>query len=336
MDTAKKLAVGVAAAGSLIATAAVATAGPPAGPPPPKSTTGAKVVKLAGPGAVPTPTSFAFGAGTVFAGSASGEEGKPPPRGGVFVLKGGAATLIPGTPKDVYGLAWKAGKLYVSSGRQLLAFGGWNGTRFASRTVLFRANKNLTGLNGLAFGPNGRLYAGVGLEFKYEHKTDPSKYGQAVVSFKRDGSDLRLVAQGLRQPFQLTFVKGHRYPFVSNLSQDETPKVEPPDFVVYARPGQDYGFAKCTWFAPRLCRGYSRPFKFFPKHTSPMGIAPIGQNLYIAQFNPKKPRVVRLSVKTKKVTPVLTGFVAPVVGLNTHNAFVYVGDLTGSVYRVKG
>jgi len=30
-----------------------------------------------------------------------------------------------------------------------------------------------------------------------------------------------------------------------------------------------------------------------------------------------------------------TGFVAPVVGLGTHNGWVYVGELTGEVFRVK-
>jgi glucose/arabinose dehydrogenase len=332
MNSGRKLVIGVAATtgAALISTAGIAGAAP--GPPPPKSTTGATVTTLAGPGTVPVPTSFAFGQGTVFAGSHSGEEGKSPPPGGVFTLKGGTATRIASTPKDVYGLAWKAGKLYVSAGNKLLLYGGWNGTKFASRKVIFTGPKGFPGLNGLAFGPNGRLYAGVSLNFKYDHKTDPAPYAQSVISLKPDGTGLRRVASGIRQPFQLTFVKGYRYPFVSNLSQDTKTRV-PRDFVIYARPGQDYGFAKCTWFVPKACTGYPRPFKFFPKHTSPMGIASIGKNLYIAQFG--KQRVVKLSITTKKVTPILTGFVAPVVGLNIHNGFIYVGDLTGSVYRVK-
>jgi glucose/arabinose dehydrogenase len=334
MNSGRKLAIGVAATtgAALISTAGIAGAAP--GPPLPKATSGAKVVRVAGPGAIPIPTSFAFGKGTVFVGAHSGEEGKNPPRGGVFTFSGGKATLVPATPKDVYGVTWKAGTLYVSSGKRLLAYGGWDGTKFASRKVLFTAGRSLPGLGGLAFGPNGRLYAGVQLgNFnKYDHHTDPHKYAQAVVSFKRDGTDLRLLAQGLRQPFQLTFVKGYRYPFVSNLSQDTKTRV-PPDFVVYARPGQDYGFAKCTWFVPKACTGYPRPFKFFSPHTSPMGIASIGKNLYIAQFG--KMRVVKLSITTKNVSPVLTGFAAPIVGLGIHNGFIYVGELTGSVYRVK-
>jgi glucose/arabinose dehydrogenase len=332
MRQAGKLTAGVAAAGSMIATAAIASAA--AGPPLPRAANGAKVVRLAGPGAVPMPTSFAFGQGTVFVGSASAEKGKPPPRGGVFTLARGQATLVPHSPRNVYGLAWKAKKLYVSSGKRLIAYGGWNGTSFKSKKVLFTSPKGFPGLNGLAFGPDGRLYAGVALNFKYDHKTDPAKNAQSVLSFKRDGTDLRRVARGIRQPFQLAFVKGHRYPYVSNLSQDNTPKINPPDFLLVARPGQDYGFAKCTWFKPKACRGYARPVKFFPAHTSPMGLGAIGRTLYIAQFG--KQRVVKMSVRTKKVRPVLSGFVAPVVGLGVHRGFVYVGDLTGSVYRSRG
>jgi hypothetical protein len=32
---------------------------------------------------------------------------------------------------------------------------------------------------------------------------------------------------------------------------------------------------------------------------------------------------------------VLTGFVAPIVALSTHAGDVYVGDLTGAIYRIK-
>jgi glucose/arabinose dehydrogenase len=158
---------------------------------------------------------------------------------------------------------------------------------------------------------------------------------------RRDGTHVRTVARGLRQPFQLTFVKGRRYPYVTVLGQDETPKAVPPDFIVVARPGQNYGFAKCTWFKPKACRGYARPKKFLPKHFSPMGIGAIGQRLFVASFEgnglkPKAPTVVTLSANGGRVKKFLTGFVAPVVGVGTHAGSVYVGELTGAVYRVRG
>jgi Tfp pilus tip-associated adhesin PilY1 len=43
---------------------------------------------------------------------------------------------------------------------------------------------------------------------------------------------------------------------------------------------------------------------------------------------------VSLPVAGGAATPFLTGFVAPVIALATHEGYVYVGDLTGTVYRV--
>jgi hypothetical protein len=36
-----------------------------------------------------------------------------------------------------------------------------------------------------------------------------------------------------------------------------------------------------------------------------------------------------------KPKTLVTGFVAPVVGLGVHAGYVYIGELTGQVFRVK-
>ena len=56
-----------------------------------------------------------------------------------------------------------------------------------------------------AFAPNGRLWAGIALDSTFDLKKSPDHYGNTVVSMKADGSDLRVMARGLRQPFQLAF-----------------------------------------------------------------------------------------------------------------------------------
>jgi glucose/arabinose dehydrogenase len=202
---------------------------------------------------------------------------------------------------------------------------------------VWRGPRKFSGFNGLAFGPDGRIYAGVSLNMKYDHAKSPQPYAQRVVSLRPNGTDFRTVARGLRQPFQLAFVKGNRYPYVTVLSQDLTKRI-PPDYIVVTRPGQDYGFPKCTWIKTKPCRPFAKPKKFLPKHASPMGIAAIGQKLYIALFGglKGKPEVVTWSLTTGRVKPFLTGFVAPVVGLGVNGGSVYVGDLTGSIYRVRG
>jgi hypothetical protein len=58
---------------------------------------------------------FAFGGGNVFEGDGGVETSKAP-NGGVFVLKNGMGTLIPGSRQFVAGLARHQGALYVSGG----------------------------------------------------------------------------------------------------------------------------------------------------------------------------------------------------------------------------
>jgi glucose/arabinose dehydrogenase len=302
------------------------------GPPPPTSTNGKPVTVVAG--GVATPTAFAFAGNTVFAGSGPAEEGNAPT--GLFTLANGTATQVPGTPPIVFGLAWHKNKLYVSTGPSIVAFSGWDGTKFAASKTISAPKKPFRGFNGLAFGPNGRLYAGVSFGEKYDHKADPAPHAQSVVSMTASGKHLRTVARGLRQPFQLTFVGRGRHPYVSVLSQDKG-KI-PKDAIVVARRGQNYGFPTCFWGKPRTCNGFAKPKIFLPKHASPMGIGAIGRTLYVSLFGGlanHKPVVVSIPAGGGRPKPLLQGFVAPVVALGVHAGMVYVGDLTGTIYAVS-
>jgi hypothetical protein len=152
---------------------------------------------------------------------------------------------------------------------------------------------------------------------------------------KPDGTHVRVVARGFRQPWMTTFVKGR--PFLSVLAQDNFDP-PPPDWVVSPRKGQDFGFPKCNRSKPKPCRGFAKPFRTFPNHASPMGLGAIGKRLYVALFGGlgSGPEVVSVPLKgSGAAQPFLTGYAAPVVALGTHKGRVYTGDLTGAVYRVK-
>ena len=326
---------GAALLAALVAVASfVVVAASAAGPPLPKATNG-NAVEVVGTG-VPTPTAFAFTGSTVFAGSGPNEESGGP--GGLFTVADGTATKVPNTPPIVFGLAWKANKLYVSTGPSIVALSGWNGTTFsATKTVYANKKKGFPGFNGLAFGPEGRLYAGLALNPKYDHSADPFKPSQSVVSMTAAGKGLRVVAKGLRQPFQLNFPKGSKYPFVTVLGQDAGGKA-PNDEIVRAEPGQNYGFPTCTWILPKQekqCEGMDEPAIFLPPHSSPMGIGSIGKTLYVSLFGGtgKGPEVIEMSERGQP-QPLLTGFAAPVIALGINQGNIYVGDLTGSIYKV--
>lgn len=316
-------------------------------PPLPVTTNGASVHLVAS--GLKTPTSFAFGDGAVFAGDAGASNTCQPPNGGLFVLRDGKATLIPGSPQFVGGLASQNGTLYISGysstgschGKfQLLAWSGWNGTSFVTHRVVYTAPPKFQGFNGLAFGANGRLYVGVDVGLLNDNDHGPasrSPYLYDILSMKPNGTDLRVFAKGIRQPWQLAFPVGSNSPFVSDFGQDYD-AANPPDFLLRVSQGDNYGFPKCNWTNAQVCQGYSKPFKVFAPHTDAGGLAIIGNRLYMSEFGfttQHPPQVVWMPLTGGPVHVFMKGFPASIIGLGAHDGTIYVGDQTGRVYRSK-
>ena len=338
-------------AATAVSTGAVATsamAAAPAGPPPPPTATNGHQVQQVAAG-LHTPTSFAFGAGQVFEGD-GGAETANPPNGGVFVLKNGTGTLIPGSPLFVGGLAWHKGALYVSGAVltakgpkwQILKWTGWNGTTFTTQKAIYTAPKGFQGFNGLAFGADGRLYVGVDVGLLNNNDHGPSTispYVYDILSMNTSGKAFKVFATGIRQPWQMAFPKGSSSPFVSDLGQDKGAK-NPPDFVLRVHQGDNYGFPTCNWTSSSSCAGFALPFQVFNPHTDLMGMVIIGNRLYMTSFLGPKGKgpggeVLSIPLKGGKVKPLLKGFVAPTVGLGGNDGWLYVGELTGQVFRVR-
>lgn len=336
-----------AAAAALTAPASFAAPAATGPPPPPTATGGQKVTTVAS--GLGTPTSFAFGHGTVFEGDGGNSEKIP--NGGVFVLSGGAGHKLPGSPNFVGGLTWHAGALYLSAGTvkgkgvawTLQRWSGFNGTRFSQRKVLWTAPTGVDGLNGIAFGPDGRLYVGmdVGLVSGGDHGPASAKtpYRYDILSFTSQGKGLKVFATGIRQPWQFAFAPGSGAPFVSSLGQDKGAK-NPLDAVLRVHQGDDYGFPQCNLSATAMCAGYTRPWATFTPHTDIMGLAVIGKRLYMTSFtgvSGKGPggEVLSMPLSGGKARPLLTGFVAPTVGLGARGHRLYVGELTGQVFSVR-
>jgi glucose/arabinose dehydrogenase len=328
---------------AVTAAAATAAGGPP---PPPKAAGGKTVTQVAIGGGIATPTSFAFGRGSAFEGD-GGPESNGPPNGGVFLLKGGTGVKLPGSPQFVAGLAWHEGALFVSGGSitktgprfQIQRWTGWNGTTFAKQKAIYTAPKNFQGFNGLAFGPDGRIYVGadVGLTNNNDHGPAKTPYVYSILSMNANGKGAKVYATGIRQPWQFAFPKGSKVPFVSNLGQDSGAK-NPPDFLLKVRKVDNYGFPQCNWTKKSKCKGFTKPYRFFKPHTDIMGLAIIGKKLYMTSFTGttgKAGEVFSMPLSGGKLTPFLTGFVAPTVGLGANGGTLYVGELTGQVFSVK-
>ncbi len=263
-----------------------------------------------------TPTSFAFGKGHVFVSDGT------IPAGGVDVVKAGVATKLPSSLIGSFGVTWHAGALYVSALTTIQKWSGWNGTTFTKQKTIFNAPKGFPGFNGLAFGANGRLYVGVDVGQKNDHGPATAPYQYDVLSMTASGHDLKIVAKGIRQPWQFAFPAHSNSPFVSDLGQDTGAK-NPPDFVLRVKPHQNYGFPKCNRIKAKPCKHFTKPFKRFAPHTSVMGLAIMGKRLYMSEFPGK---VVSMSLKGGPVKTVATGFTGTIVGLGAHAGSLYVGQ----------
>lgn len=306
-------------------------------PPLPKEVRGKKVNLYAT--GVAIPTQYAFSGKKMFIAGA--KEGKAP--GGIFVRRPGSkkAKKVPGTGNNAYGVAFRGHKLYASLGNRLMVYSKWNGKRFRHKRVLFKPKKkHFTGFNGIAFGPDGRLYAGLTLEF--DHAASKRRFANCVISIRKSGKGVRIVSRGLRQPWMMAFAKGEKSPIVSDLAQDGPEGTKAPDLLVRAKPGSNFGFPTCTWEAGSPCGDFTRPLMKLPPvgagpTPSPMGIAAKGKKLYVALFNGlgTGPEVASTTTKGTAMKPVLTGFVAPVLSVASHGGFLYAGDLTGRIYRVR-
>jgi glucose/arabinose dehydrogenase len=326
-------------ASGLIGAVSASAAGPP---PPPTSTNGNPVQTVVQVGSgLNTPTSFAFDGGKQFVGDFGAEDGSA--NGGVFLMSGGTATLVSGSPAHVFGLAFHNHKLYVSAATstfraEILVWSKWNGTTFTSQKVLVKGSKKFSGFNGLGFGANGRLYVGVSLTSNGDHGPATTPFEYDVLSYNAQGKDRRIVARGIRQPWQMAFPKGSNAPYVSDLGQDLPKGVKAHDFVLRVHQGDNFGFPKCNWIKPQKCQGYTRPFQMFKPHTDVMGLVLMGGRLYMSEFlgdHGKDGLVQSIPDTGGKAKTLLKGFVAPVVGLGSDGTYLYVGELTGQVFRVK-
>jgi len=312
----------LAAAIALSAAAAAAKA------PPLPQATGHRTVTVVARG-IPTPTEFAVFAGRLFVG-AYGNEKNPKVAGGVYILGGGKAIRVPGSPSHVYGLAAAKNTLYLSTSQALLAWSDWDGTRFRTSRVINTPDGYGT-FRGLTVGPDGLIYVGA--------NTDPPppkpNASDSFVSVDPATGATGIIAIGIRQPWMPLFLPGHALPLVSDLNQDDLGPKRPLDYLLAIKRGANYGFPVCP-ANPSTCPNYTQPLVHFPAHSSPMGLGYLKGKLYVALYGGlgKGPVVVSMAPSGGTPTPFVSGFPAGVIALGTAGGGLYAGDQSGVIYRV--
>ena len=314
----------VSAVAVVVAAAAAAAKSPP---PTPKAAGGRAVAVVAR--GVPTPTAFAVLAGRLFV-AGYGDSDNANVLGGLYVLGGGKAVRVPGSPAHVLGIAAAGnGTLYLSTGPAILAVSGWNGRQFRTTRVIATGPEGYAAFNGLAVGPDGLIYVGA------NPGTPDPNYATSFLTVDPASGAVNVVATGIRQPWQPLFLPGHTLPLVSDLNQDDLGPKRPPDYVLAIKRGANYGYPTCPADASS-CANYAKPFIQFAAHASPMGLGFVKGRLYIALYGGlgQGPEVVSMPAAGGRVTPFLTGYGASVIAVGTAGGKLYTGDQGGSIYRV--
>ncbi len=97
--------------------------------------------------------------------------------------------------------------------------------------------------NGIAFGPDGKLYVGVGATTDHGPLSD-DPYEARILRMNPDGSELETFATGFRNPYDLVFSpEGDLFTSDNNPSEfSRMMPYMPPEEINHVQQGRDYGF----------------------------------------------------------------------------------------------
>jgi glucose/arabinose dehydrogenase len=187
----------------------------------------------------------------------------------------------------------------------------------------------------------GRLYFGSGSTC--DVCRERSRFSATVLSVLPDGTDLRVEARGLRNPYGLVVGPDEEI-YVTSNGQDELGNWEPAESVVALRRGAFYGWPNC-WPSFRrhrlsgVCTGVTKPLAYLEPHSSADGIAYWRGALYVTEWgqylsHAHGRKIVRVGLDGR-VSVFATGFVHP-LPIAEHDGELFAGDYTtGVVYRIK-
>ena len=246
------------------------------------------------------------------------------------------------------GLAWQGNELYVSSAGKVEALKDTNGDgKVDTRRTLVDGLPSMIlaphSNNSLTFGPDGRLYFGVG----NTTITGPEKHplGGTIVSVSPDGGDAKIFASGFDNPFEIAFNSAGDM-FSGDASSRTTPDGEPaPDGFTQVKAGGDYG---------ALNGGINPGDKQLPliglaPHSTPTGLTIYNGKTYPEDYFDnafsalwQKGDVLRLKLikdpqgNYQAIDSVFgSGFLYPIDVVNGPDGNLYIADFgTSVVYRI--
>jgi len=263
----------------------------------------------------------------------------------IYVIAAGSVPVkVLGGLHTVLGLVWVGDDLYVAAKEAVTAWTGFDGAAFASHRTVVAFATSVGEVNEIALGPDGRLVVGISAPCNACVTTDPDS--AAVVSFLPDGSDLRLVASGIRAPVGLAFRSDMGDLLVTMNQRDDLGDATPGDWLAVVERGQDWGFPDCYGQVATACAGRPTAAAVLDTHAAASGVAIVsdtlgatGTSAIVAEW--AKGVVLRValsgsgSTTTGAATPFLVGLANPVPVIADGAGGVLVGDwATGTVVRI--
>jgi glucose/arabinose dehydrogenase len=243
------------------------------------------------------------------------------------------------------GLTWYRDRLYVASLGRVDAFSDLHGTRFARRRTILTEPAGHGWNNSIVPAPNGRLV--MSISSACDHCAPASRWSATIVSFRPDGSDVRLYAKGIRAPFGLAYYPGTTDLLVSMNQRDDLGARTPGDWLARVSQGEDWRFPDCYGQGGSACAGAPGPIAVLDRHAAAGGVAvvtgqlgaSVGSAALVAEW--QSARVLRVALTKAGSTyraataPFLTGVRNPLALAMTRDGAVLVGDwATGKIYRI--
>jgi glucose/arabinose dehydrogenase len=267
---------------------------------------------------------------------------------GVYVIPrpGGKPVEVIEGVKGPLGLLWHRGRLYVASLGRVDVFSDLRGTRFAHRTAIIVEPAGHGWNNGIVSLPDGRLV--MGISAACDHCLSHSRWSGTIVSFRPDGSDVRVYASGIRAPFGVFYDRASGGLLTSMNQRDDLGDRTPGDWLALVRAGQRWRFPGCYGQGGTACRGVPAPLAVLDKHAAAGGVAvvtgalggAVGRAALVSEW--ERGTVLAVSLRKARAgyargrpRPLLAGFANPLPLAVAPDGALLVGDWKrGIVYRV--
>lgn len=266
---------------------------------------------------------------------------------GVYLISdaGAVARRVISGLDDPLGLLWYHGRLYVASVGRVSVYSGFTGRGFRRHSMIVRGPLAGGENNNLVLAPDGRLL--MGITANCDHCRPPSKYAGSIVSFRPNGSDLRVYVARIRAPVGLEFYPGTSDLFVSMNQRDDLGRRTTGDALAIVRSGTDWKFPACYAQGGPACAGVPEPIALLDKHAAVGSVAILtgqlgratGNVALVAEWQLGKVQRVALNKTTGKyrgsVSPWISGLQDPLALILTPKRSVLVGDWgTGTIYQI--